>query len=53
MIKVADFHDKGIPKVDSNYTCVAVIILDSALNKDQNCYPQLFLKECKYILKTY
>ena len=38
-------------KVDSHRTCVAVISLDSALKKDENYYPQLFLKECKYIEK--
>ena len=31
---VTDFYDKKIPKVDSNHTCLAVIILDSALKKD-------------------
>ena len=35
----------------SNHTCLAVIILDSALKKDDNYYPQVFLKECKYIEK--
>ena len=29
--EVADFHDKQIPKMDSNYTCLVVINLDSAL----------------------
>ena len=38
-------------KVDSNYTCLAVISLDSALKKDDSYYPQVFLKECKYIEK--
>ena len=42
---------KNIPKVNSNHTCLAVISLDSALKKDENCYPQVFLKECKYIEK--
>ena len=42
---------KKIPKVNSNHTCLAVISLDSALKKDENCYPQVFLKECKYIEK--
>ena len=46
-----DFQDKNIPKVDSNRPCLAVISLDSALNKDANYYPQAFLKECKYIEK--
>ena len=38
-------------KVDSNHTCLAVINLDSALEKDENCYPLVFLEECKYIEK--
>ena len=49
--EVTDFYDKEIPKVDSNHTCLAVISLDSALKKDDNYYPQVFLKECKYIEK--
>ena len=40
--KVTDFYDKDIPKVDSNHTCLAVICLDSALNKDVNYYLQVF-----------
>ena len=38
------FHDKGIPEVDSNLTCLAEISLDSALNKDGNYYPQVVFK---------
>ena len=49
--EVTDFYDKKIPMVDSNHTCLAVISLDSALSKDGNYYPQVFLKECKYIEK--
>ena len=45
--EVTDFYDK----VDSHRTCLAVISLDSALKKDENYYPELFLKECKYIEK--
>ena len=47
--EVTDFYDKEIPKVDSNHTCLAVISLDPALKKDENYYPQVFLKECNYI----
>ena len=43
--------DKEVPKVGSNYTYLAVISLDSAFKKDENYYPQAFLKECKYIEK--
>ena len=37
--------------MDSNYACLAVIGLDSALKKDENYYPQVFLKEWKNIKK--
>ena len=47
--EVTDFYDKEIPKGASNYPCLAVISLDSALKKDENCYLQVFLKDCKYI----
>ena len=47
--EVINFYNKKNPKVDSNYTCLAVISLDSALKKDKSYYPQVFLKECKYI----
>ena len=34
-----------------DHTCLAVISLDSANKKDEYYYPQVFLKECKYIKK--
>ena len=49
--EVADFCDKKISKLDFNHTCLAVITLDSALKKDDNYYPKVFLKECNYIEK--
>ena len=47
--EATDFCVKKIPKVDSNHACLAVFSLGSSLNKDDNYYPQVFLKECKYI----
>ena len=35
--EVTDFYDTKIPKVDSNHTCLAIIRLDTAFNKDGNC----------------
>ena len=35
---VTDFCDKGIPKLNSNHTCLAIISLDSALKKDEIYY---------------
>ena len=46
------FYDKQMPKARTVYTCLAVINVDSALKKDENCYPQVFLKERKYIEKS-
>ena len=49
--KITDFYDKEIRKVGSNHTCLAVISLDSPLKKDDNYYPHVFIKQCKYIEK--
>ena len=49
--EVTDFYNKKIPKLHSSHTCLAVINLDCSLNKDDNYYPQVCLKECKYIKK--
>ena len=37
------FYNKEIPKVDSNHTCLTLISLDSALKKDENYYPQVWV----------
>ena len=50
-MKLEVFTIKKFPKVDSNHTCLVVISLYSALKKDENYCPQVFLKECKYIAK--
>ena len=44
---------KNFKNQTSNYTWLAVTRLDSALKKDENYYPQVFLKECKYVEKKY
>ena len=49
--EVIHFHDQEILRVDSNHTWLAVISIDSALKKDENYYPHIFLKECKYFEK--
>ena len=46
--ETTNFHDREIPNVGSNHTYLAVISLNSALNKDGHYYLQVFLKECKY-----
>ena len=49
--EATDFHDKEIPKVGSYRTYLEVINLDSSIKKDENYYPQMFLKEFKYTEK--
>ena len=49
--KVTDFLDKAIPKALSNHPGLAEINLDFALKKYEHYYPQVFLKEYKYINK--
>ena len=44
-----DFHVKEMPKAGSDYTCLAIINVDSVLKKDESYYPQVFWKEYKYI----
>ena len=43
---VTEFFDREIPMVDYNHTCVAHLLssLDFGLKKDENYYPQVFLK---------
>ena len=49
--ETTDFDDKGVPKVDSNYTCLSEISLDSIVKTNENYFLQVFLKEWKYIFK--
>ena len=43
--EVTDFYGKNVLRIDSNHTCLAVIILNSALKKDDSYYPQVFLMD--------
>ena len=53
--KIKSYGDEVKDLVNSkgelNRTCSAVISLDSALKKDENYYPQVFLKESVNILR--
>ena len=39
-----------MPKKCSHFNCLSVILLDSAFRTGKNCYPQVFLEECKYVV---
>ena len=41
------FHNNKILKNGSQPICWSVILIDSALRTSCNCFPQVFLEECK------
>ena len=49
--ETTDFRTRKIPEAGSFYICWSVILTDSVLKKDEIYYPQVFLKEFKYIEK--
>ena len=46
-----NFVGNTIPEDKEYYTCLSVILLDSVVKIDNDYYPQIFLKECKYAVK--
>ena len=46
-----NFHNSKIPKEGSKFVCLSVILIDSVFRTGKNYYPQVFLKECKYVVK--
>ena len=45
------FTINKIPKEDSQCICLSVILINSVFRTGNNYYPQVFLEECKYIVK--
>ena len=48
---ITNFQDNQIPKDNEYCICLSVILLDSVAKIDKGYYPQIFLEECKYIVK--
>ena len=46
-----NFHNNKIPKEDSQYLYLSVIMIDSIFRTGKNYYPQVFLEERKYVVK--
>ena len=46
-----NFHNNKIPKEGSQFTCSLIILIDSVFRTGKNYYPQVFLEECKYVVK--
>ena len=47
----SNFHNNNIPKEDSQCICLSVILINSVFRTGNNYYPQVFLEECKYVVK--
>ena len=45
------FYNNKIPKEDSQFICLSVILIDSVFRTGKNYYPQVFLEESKYVVK--
>ena len=48
-IIITNYHNKKMQKEKVPSKCLSIIMLDSAIESDKKYYPQLFLKECKYV----
>ena len=46
-----NFHNNKIPKEGSQFICLSVILINSVFRTGKNYYPQVFLGECKYVIK--
>ena len=44
-----NFQGKEVPKEDSSYKCLSLIMVDSVVKGRKKYYPQVFLEEYKYI----
>ena len=40
-----------IPKEVSQCICLSAMLIDPGFSTDKNCYPQVFLEQCKYVFK--
>ena len=47
----ANFLGKKMPEYKEFCTCLFVILLDSVVKIGIDYYPQIFLEECKYVIK--
>ena len=46
-----NFLGNDTPKENMHYTCIAWITIDSVMRMDKKNYAQVYLEECKYMVK--
>ena len=47
----ANFQGKTVPKENTSYKCLLLIIIDSVIKINKKYYPQILLGDCKYKIK--
>ena len=45
---ITNFRRKKVPKENTPYKCLSIMMLDSVIKTNKKYYPQTFLEECKY-----
>ena len=46
-----NFKVKKMPKDNTVYKCLSLLMLDFVIKVNKKCYPQTLLQECKYEIK--
>ena len=46
---ITNFHNKKMPKEKVPCKCLSIIMLDSVIKANKQCYPQTLLEECKHV----
>ena len=46
-----NFQGKKVSKENATYKCLSLIMLDSVIRVNKKYYPQIFLEECKYVIR--
>ena len=47
----SNIHNNKLPKERSQFICLSVFLSNFAFRTSKNYYPQMFLQECKYVVK--
>ena len=48
---ITNFQGKKVPKENASYKCLSLIMLDSIIRVNKKYNPQIFLQECKYVIR--
>ena len=46
-----DFQGKQMPKKNTSYKCLSLIMLESVIRINKKYYPQTLLEKCKYVIR--